>query len=237
MRMQSLNTSKSIGFSANSSRAGLSLLEVMIVLVIMVGVTALVWPNLQKKLQRTSLTESAALVRELLHQTRYRANENGQSYVVRLETGSNELSVATVDEFLSGPDFRQGHHSAKDSNRDFSLPLSSSDSPKLTVLPTSVVISDVQWATHPSEFEISSRTTDMEANRNSTDAKPQESNPPATTQPESEAESIPVHAYCLPILAGTSQGRDVTITLTDKVAHESIDVSFCAATGIVEVSP
>ncbi|MEZ6076030.1 MAG: hypothetical protein R3C56_10270 [Pirellulaceae bacterium] len=40
-----------------------TLLELVIVLLLMVGVLAVVWPNLQRPLQRTSLDEAAQMVR------------------------------------------------------------------------------------------------------------------------------------------------------------------------------
>ena len=241
-----------------AAHRGMSLLEVMIVLVIMVGVTAIVWPNLQKKLQRTTLVESAAMIREVLTETRYKASEQGQSFVVRLETGSNEFSVGSIDQFLSEPDFSPQSSTsglASRSNSPGGSPslasVSSSDrvpagrlvsqSVQLKSLPRSVVISDVRWS-ESHDSSDSSQQSSLLGDTQSVNELGQSSSkvvglPTAMGSELGSADIVAMtpHAFWLPILAGSTQGRDVTIRLTDTVVQQSIDVKFSSSTGTVEV--
>ena len=52
---------------------GFSLLEVMIVLVLMVGLLAIAWPNMQRPLRRTTLNEAAQVLREAIDEGRHEA--------------------------------------------------------------------------------------------------------------------------------------------------------------------
>jgi Tfp pilus assembly protein FimT len=237
--IQLLNSRPRSRPNSRNLRAGLSLLEVTIVLVIMVGVTALVWPNLQKKLQRTSLDESAAMVRELLSETRYRASEKGQSFVVRLETGSNELSVGSVEQFLSEPELSSSQRATEsDSTSGLTARSPLEETLELKVLPKSIVVSDVRWAVPAAESTTKfSSESSFAGDSIDQSARTDANSADALMPPNVTIETIVAQAFWLPILAGIGQGRDVTITLTDTEAHESIEVYYCAATGAAEVSP
>lgn len=211
-------------------RRGVSLLEVMIVLVIMAGIAALAWPNLQRSIQRTYLNESANIVRDLLAETKYRASIDGQSYVIRVETGSNELSVGSIEQVL--PERTSMHFSTSAKHE-----LATQDrgpSVRSHILPETVVVSQVRWTAEDTIVDSESDFSSTIANDNIEES----SNESSKTDFEGAAESTEAMAhqsFWLPILAACGQGRDVTITLTDTAAKQSVEVSYCAATGNVEV--
>ena len=81
-------------------RPAFSLLELIIVLMVMIGLMAIVWPNLQRPLSRTSLDEGAQTVRNTLDESRYQATLAGTPWFIKLDIGSSSLSAGPFAAFL-----------------------------------------------------------------------------------------------------------------------------------------
>lgn len=159
--------------SAVPSSRAFTLLELVIVLSLMVGLLAVVWPNLQRPLQRTSLEEAAQMVRDAIDESRNQAALRGAPYFVQLHQGSSQLHSGCFESFLDS-DFQSSDFTAAGSLPDAqsstttaasrvasSLPgPSATSSPRAGSgqptarptpavrtweLPSSVVISNVEW--------------------------------------------------------------------------------------------
>lgn len=229
-------------------RLGFNLLELMIVLVIMAAATAIVWPNLQKPLRRTSLAESASRVRELLDDAHRRATQLGSAYFVRFETGNNQLYLGTFPQFLeNGPlalDSAQAQANGI-SQLTFSdrSAVSSSDlsrftgqwqSPELHQLAETVIVSHIRLSIAPapsSSPDPSSSFPDSGTSGNQATETIETNIRPLTLEA-----GVDSRVYWLPVLAGET-GRDATIRLLDMQSQESIEVIFCAATGEIKILP
>jgi Tfp pilus assembly protein FimT len=68
-------------------------MEMMLVLAVLVGVAAMVWPALQGPLDDQRLLKSAELIRAQWTKARVTAMKNGRLYVFRYVTASDEYSV------------------------------------------------------------------------------------------------------------------------------------------------
>jgi prepilin-type N-terminal cleavage/methylation domain-containing protein len=249
-------------------RRGFNLLELMIVLVIMAAATAIVWPNLQKPLRRSSLTESAGLVRELLSDARQQASTRGTACFVRFETASNQFYMGTLAQFLEDQSLIEGSSFAANSTSTQSFGSASpvlaqsratstsgtssartfssgritenASRPKLIKLPENVVIIEVRQSIATSRSGIATFGQSADDLYSPSSAKdellPDEPlNRPSDLQRQPE-QSKERQVIWLPVLAG-DLGRDVTITLLDTQLQESIHVTFCAATGSIEILP
>jgi prepilin-type N-terminal cleavage/methylation domain-containing protein len=244
-------------------RRGFNLLELMIVLVIMAAATAIVWPNLQKPLRRSSLTESASLVRELLSDAKQQASTGGSVCFVRFETNSHRLHMGTLQQFLedqslmedsglaanstltqpfgsASPALAQSRATTSGARSSSSGRISERASqPKLIKLPENVVVYEVRHSISGSRSGITTGATADELYSPSStqnDFQPDEPlNRPADLQSIPEQNMEP-QVIWLPVLSG-DLGRDVTITLLDTQLQESIRVTFCAATGSIEILP
>lgn len=75
------------------TRRALTLMEMMLVLAVLVGVAALVWPALQGPLDDQRLLKSADLIRAQWTKARVKAMKDGQLYVFRYVTASDEYAV------------------------------------------------------------------------------------------------------------------------------------------------
>ena len=89
-------------------RRAFSLLEIIIVLVVMVGLLAIVWPNLQKPLRRTSLNSAAQQLREAIDESRYQAIQTGAPVFVQLRQGDNEIRTGGFDSFSNSENGQLG---------------------------------------------------------------------------------------------------------------------------------
>jgi prepilin-type N-terminal cleavage/methylation domain-containing protein len=218
--------------------SGFSLLELIIVLVVMVSLLAIAWPNMQRPLRRTSLNEAAQTLRSAIDDSRYRAITTGEPVFVELRQGARVLRASGFDGFMDSQDVSPG----SEARSDATLPVSqtedgqtlaasgsSSLSPSTSTiqtwrLPDPVEISDVRWTlATPVQDYSSGLATD--------------SSPVAEVQSESmldlEREATQ-QTWWLPLVA-TGQGRDAAIVLVDTTVNEEITVTFVAATGALEI--
>lgn len=210
-----------------------SLLELVIVLVVMIGLLAIVWPNLQRPLSRTTLSEAAQVLREVIDETRYQATVQGVPQFVHLSQGLGEFQSGTIEAFLAAGDNDSG-------NAGVTLAKI-----KQWKLPSPVVVSGVSWA-------LDSRSMDSdpfsaEAGRLT---QPADNNPRGLAGDTASAASARLLSgtasgsetglstgleWWLPFLA-TGQGRDARIELRDNSIQQSLTVTYEAATGALEIS-
>ncbi len=201
---------------------GFSLLEMLIVLAIMAGLMAMVWPNLQRPLQRANLNEAASTVRSLLEETRYDAMVSSRCYLLRFESGSDQLSSGTFDEFANQTDFATPSALGVGSTTSFAGPVSGQSAsgsspagelpvrqPQVHRLPAGVQVVDVRWSTI------------VPADQTETDRS------------EGQQQNADVAVWWLPILA-SGASKDASIRLEDSTTGQSIWVVFTSSTGSVE---
>ncbi len=237
---------------------GFSLLELMIVLVVIVGLLALAWPNLQRPLKRAELSQATQQLREAIDESRYRAISTGTPVFIRLKQGDSEVVAGGFESFASA-DFDTGTPSLGDDLRsssnvsNFSASNESKDHaigvPKVWNLPENIVISDVVWS-DGSENEASGPWGDDSSISNSSSQTSSDSKYVAKFESSSsersgraEIEQMPEaldlmqgseQVWWLPV-SSLHQGRDVEITLWDRNSHESMRVSLSSATGELEI--
>ncbi len=210
-----------------------SLLELVIVLVVMIGLLAIVWPNLQRPLSRTTLSQAAQLLREVIDETRYQATVQGVPQFVHLSQGQGEFQSGTIEAFLAAGDNDSGSAGATLAKV------------KRWKLPSPVIISRVSWA-----FDSRSMGSDEFSAEDGTLMRPTDNNPrdaasDATSSAsatrlsdnllDSEAGLSSGIEWWLPFLA-TGQGRDARIELRDNSIQQSLTVTYEAATGALEIS-
>jgi type II secretory pathway pseudopilin PulG len=162
--MQSFRTVR-----AGLARGAFSLLELIIVLMIMVGMLAVVWPNLSKPLEKSTLREAAQSLRDAIDETRYQAQLDGNIYFVHFVQGQNQIACGDVASFVgkSGSDSSSSSLGMLGSDTSGPAPPDaggnrigsgstigrSTESSTIRVrsweLPATVEVFDVQWATTP----------------------------------------------------------------------------------------
>lgn len=234
---------------------GFSLLELVIVLVVMIGLMAIAWPNLQRPLSRTTLDEAAQTVRSAMDESRYQATLGGTPWFVRFETGSFTVTAGSLASWLADdPGLGDGltgiasnpESTFPDAPANLNSTAPTSPSAKRSWrLPEQVRIAAVHWNL-PSSAPADSATqtaqaTDSDglAGPRATDSAAVDALPTATTVADSTDESFSVDApaqlYWLPLLA-SGRGRDATIVLYDQLTQQSIQVIFISSTGAIEVS-
>ncbi|MCR9295967.1 MAG: type II secretion system GspH family protein [bacterium] len=235
---------------------GFSLLELIIVLVVMVGLIAIVWPNLQRPLSRTRLDEAAQIVRSAIDETRYQAMLAGTPWFVKLQIGDSAVAAGTFDAFVEASPqsdllSSKGASSEMDPSTSGRADYTSRSGPNFTrtpalrswKLPDQVVIAGVQWqlvgGVH--RFHTSSETYPLDSLDNNSDPEDVFSIEDATDF-SSLSNSLPAspppvgksELHWLPILS-SGRGRDATIVLWDRGTRQMIQVVFIAATGAMEV--
>ena len=75
-----------------------TLLEVIIVLVIMVGIVAIVWPNLNKGMNKAMLREAEGVVMNSIYDSRFRAIQDKEPVAVCFEGNSGSIFSGPPDE-------------------------------------------------------------------------------------------------------------------------------------------
>ena len=225
------------------------MLELMIVLVLMVGVLAIVWPNMQRPMRRTTLNEAAQKLREAIDEGRYEAMTTGKPIFVQIQQGNHEVRTGSFNNFADAED-SYGSLSSIGSARlaDSVTPThgngfgsESRMEPNLLKtwrLPDSVVITEVNWTDSTDEEYIdreqgdSSLTSHRVSQNENTDGAFHDG------LVESEAYialgSSSHSDWWLPISA-TGQSRDASIVLYDTSIRESMTVTYESATGALEI--
>lgn len=212
---------------------GFSLLELIIVLMVMVSLLAIAWPNLQRPLRRTSLSEAAQTLRSAIDDSRFQAITTGTPMFVQLRRGENVMRAGSFDSFMNAESDIAATGSPAPQPAALK-PLGGGSDPHVFpsaiqswLLPESIVISDVRWTleTPAEEFE------------------PEVGSTADSTSPVAEVQSDSMidlaigaspSTWWLPLVA-TGQGRDAAIVLLDTSINEKITVTFASATGALEI--
>lgn len=85
-------------------REGFSLLELMLVLVVMIGVMALVWPAVARSVASSEIRDAARQLRERLVEARREAMDSGQPVLVRISPGGRFVKSAAWREAIEFPE-------------------------------------------------------------------------------------------------------------------------------------
>jgi prepilin-type N-terminal cleavage/methylation domain-containing protein len=243
---------------AHRSVRGFSLLELMIVLVLMVGLLAIAWPNMQRSLRRTTLNEAAQTLREAIDEGRHEAIITGRPVFVQMQQGNHEVRTGSFANFANDEDMtevfgndlgtevassRQSLSSSQSQQQESHL---DSKSPRKWRLPESVVIAEVNW-TNDSGLETDneggmSSSSDSSASHHSAshlDAATQsqsDSSHSTTTGTDAMLSSLDGSQsdWWLPISA-TGQSRSASIVLYDTSIHEKMTITYVSDTGALEI--
>lgn len=233
---------------ANRNRArrvAFSLLELIIVLMVMIGLLAIAWPNLQRPLRRNSLNESAQTLRVAIDESRYQAITAGGPMFVRLRQGYGIIEAGTFESFsndLAALDMPRsaGPNESGKNLANGALASQSNRIAKISTwqLPESVVIESVRWTLEPHVDPMDNMdSADAESSPVPIDADVAGLSQGAEYQVEeglsgdlaaSQAE------WWLPLIA-TGQGRDAAIVLFDTAINEQVTVTYASATGALEI--
>jgi prepilin-type N-terminal cleavage/methylation domain-containing protein len=216
--------------SNRAPQRGFSLLELIIVLMVMISLLAIAWPNLQRPLRRTSLSEAAQTLRSAIDDSRYLAITTGKPVFVQLRQGADVLQAGTFDDFMSaGGDIAGTATTSLQTatiNRApaVSVQAGFQSAMQTWTLPESVVISDVRWTLEAPAEELGEVLTEE-----------------STVVAEVQSDAIfdrdggaARQTWWLPLVA-TGQGRDAAIVLLDTSINEETTVTFASATGALEI--
>lgn len=235
---------------------GFSLLELMIVLVLMVGLLAIAWPNMQRSLRRTTLNEAAQLLREAIDEGRHEAIVTGRPVFVQMQQGNHEVRTGSFANFANDEDSLTSSGTELTTAAIANTPSpfgnrqelhADSKSPRKWRLPDSVVIAEVNWttdshsdtdetlgATSTSEPTSSQKLSDHPSTVSSSQSDSSIS--PSSSGTDAMLESFDgVHCdWWLPISA-TGQSRNASIILYDKSIHEKMTITYASDTGALEI--
>lgn len=250
--------------AAPQKRPGFSLLELIIVLMVMVGLLAVAWPNLRRPLERTTAREAAQGVRDAIEQSRHQAATEGQIRFVHLRRGESRLWTGNFDGFLATEEFgleASGVNASFDTQRSQASSQAAtressdrdidaaSDSgrprqPREWQLPTEVKVLDVQWTSTP-VLDVPSQTASplpgapQTAVGNDTMGRAAAGGVAdgafAQAADELGVEVTADHpGWWLPI-SPVSEGRDASVLLIDVRTRNCFSVRYEAATGAIEI--
>ena len=200
---------------------GFSLLELMIVLVVMVGLLAIAWPNMQRTLRRTTLNEAAQVLHEAIDDGRYEAITTGKPIFVQMQQGNHEVRTGSFAKFANAEDV---------------------ETPRTWRLPESIVITEVNWtsdsitvANDESVFGSNADPVASDANR-ATKENGDATLANGSTDSEAAIAAIgtPHSDWWMPISA-TGQSRNASIVLYDTSIHETMTVTYASANGALEI--
>ncbi len=229
------------------SLRGFSLLEVMIVLVIMVGLLAIAWPNMQRPLRRATLNEAAQVLREAIDEGRHEAITTGEPIFVQMQQGNHEVRTGSFANFANSEETTDSFQSTVETHRaenrhghgvEFH---SDGRTPRTWRLPDSIVITEVNWTSESktdeevsSSFASSAELMSNESNDTSDDSSVLQRNGSSDSE-EAIAEFGSSHNdWWLPISA-TGQSRSASIVLYDTSINERMIVTYASATGALEI--
>ena len=246
---------------ANRSIRGFSLLELMIVLVLMVGLLAIAWPNMQRSLRRTTLNEAAQLLREAIDEGRHEAMTTGRPVFVQMQQGNHEVRTGSFANFANDEDSigssNNGLGVEVAMNGSSSLAKHSemhldSKAPRKWRLPESVVIAEVNWTSDPhsntDDGSGMSSASDSVSNSSSNSSHRASMQHDHASNSQSDASSKPSagNEDMLAVLDGshsdwwlpfsaTGQSRNASIVLYDKSIHEKMTITYASETGALEI--
>jgi len=226
---------------------GFSLLELMIVLVLMVSLLAIAWPNMQRPLRRTTLNEAAQVLREAIDEGRYQAITTGCPIFVQMQQGNHEVRTGSFANFANAEDEDSSLSALSNHHPTPSIPatsslnglgMESSTNGKLTRtwrLPETVVITEVNWTLDSITSEVDGDL--LESNEDSIASSVSGAAiayADANSEVAVSASGATHDDWWLPISA-TGQSRDASIVLLDTSINETMTVTYASATGALEI--
>lgn len=192
-----------------AQRDGLSLMEMMLVLAILVGVAALVAPALHGPLDDHRLLRSADLIRAQWTRARVAAMKNGQMYVFRCIPASDEY---VVEPWSADVDAAEASQQALSSNVAPALPRASGDKPRALGIRGQRLPDGIQFVTGETRL----------------DARASEALSTATTASAPDASLPPIVFY------PDGSASDARVILTNE--RFFVEVAVRGLTGMVRVS-
>ncbi len=246
-----MKSSDSISPTSNAVQSGVTLLELMIVLIILAGALAIAWPSLQRPLNRVRLDEASQTIREAIDESRQKAISCNKSMLIRLRKGDHEVQTGSIESFAE--EIENGGTRAMSSLSDSRASASSGSlsnpkaiEPQIWKLPDDIVVVNVESGepTQSSQdLELSSdrSSSDSDSDRESSSIESREGDSSAGKgRSASDLDEVPSAEesqteWWVPLDA-QGIGMDAKITLKDKVTKKSIYVSYSASTGSLEIS-
>lgn len=230
-----------------SMSRGVTLLEIMIVLIILAGALAIAWPSLQRPLNRLRLDEASQMIREAIDESRQRAISRNQSMLIHLRKGDQEVQTGSIESFakeLGSDGVRSSSSITVDRTEQSSIEANDSIGmePQVWRLPDDVVVVNVESGDSSqasNETDATNEQSSMETDRrpSGTSDASQDSDSIASRDRMNGSSDLADGAqeWWVPLDAqGT--GFDAKITLLDKVTNKNIYVSYSSATGHLEIS-
>ncbi len=237
--------------SVTRSQPAFTLLELVIVLVIMVGLTAIAWPNLARQLRKSELRESSQLLRTAIEECGYCAASNGQPVFLKLVEGSAAIEVLAASDLaqeadrssskiISGAEFEMVSDIDLRSSSDIDTPVASSD--RSWEFSGAVVVRSVRWQIESVKPLFASS---LESDGVSEEAYGYSDLPAAEVDTEAELfvleeKVTSERVWWMPFVAPSipsGVGREATIELYDEASKESLRVTYDPVSGRVEVLP
>ncbi len=202
---------------------GFSLLELLIVLSIMVGVAALVWPSLSRPLADSTAQQAGNQLRDQLSSCRRAAMLDAEPMLVRFEVGTSSLAWGNWTQLL-----------------DESAAMLHSESNPLTVwqLPSDIVVDDVRFrdgAGEPGTITNASPIDSDDVMTGTDTAMISETLPLEFASTEAAPDNFSatdVQRQYLPFLPD-GQTRDTVIVLRDIDNGSRVEVELDAVTGMM----
>ncbi len=244
---------------------GFSMLELVIVLVVMVGLLAIAWPNIQRPLRRTTLNEAAQVLREAIDEGRYEAITTGKPIFVQMQHGNHEVRTGSFANFANAEDMdsplntsslvANSNPSTVLTNATATAPQglglkthSEGRTPRTWRLPESIVITEVNWTSDSitdvnDESLFGSDAVSMASNTNRSTkengAKKENGDAAlANGWTDSGAAFAAIgtpHSDWWLPISATGQSRNASIVLYDTSIHETMTVTYASATGALEI--
>lgn len=149
---------------------GFSLLELMIVVVLIAGITAIAWPSIARPMRKAELSEATQKLREAIEDGRYQAMMSGEPVFLQITEGNSQLRSGGIDALINGQldEISEGLEAQGNESRavangfakdpSTARPLGGSTglqseaihathavTPKVWKLPENIIVSSVQW--------------------------------------------------------------------------------------------
>ncbi len=214
----------------------------MIVLVILVGVMAVAWPNIQKRLKRATLDQAALALCQAIDDARQQAVRSGKPVIICLNRDDSRMTMGEFAWMNSLTQTRTSDDQALvgvESNLDST---NSNGQPRQIELPEGVVVADVRWEIPTIAGTVESSTGLSDPNATEVAASVVDSDVANSTVTETEGQMLTAlsdgdfNGWFL-IMDASGQFGDAIVELKDPISQNSVSVQMASATGAVEILP